>query len=206
MRYGISQLFKILWVCLWLAGCDTAKNVEAPPTMASATSGEYHIGVGDALQVSVWRNPELSLAVVVRPDGKISMPLVGDLDAANVTSTQLAINIASALNNYVRSPQVTVIVSNPSSTDFLRRVRVTGAVNSPQSMPFREGMTALDLVLLSGGPNPFASANKAKLYRRVGGETKVYTIRLKDILEEGILDTNYPLQPSDVITVPQRAF
>jgi polysaccharide export outer membrane protein len=168
--------------------------------------GEYLIGVGDALQISVWRNPELSLAVPVRPDGKVSMPLIGDITAANLTATQLSANIVKSLSGYVKSPQVTVIVANPASSDFQRRVRITGAVQSPQSIPYREGMTVLDLVLLAGGPNEFAAANKAKLYRKINGEIKVYPIKLGDLINEGEVETNYALQPSDIVTVPERAF
>jgi polysaccharide biosynthesis/export protein len=106
----------------------------------------------------------------------------------------------------VRNPQVTIIVANPSSSDFQRRVRITGAVNSPQSIAYRDGMTVLDLVLLAGGPNQFASANKAKLYRKINGEIKVYSIRLDDLMSDGDVATNYPLQPSDIVSVPERAF
>lgn len=205
----MQNILKVVLSVLGLAffaACSSTRPLEAPPVMAPQTASEYRIGVADSLQISVWRNPELSLSVVVRPDGKISVPLIGDIEAANITSIQLGLNITKALNEFVRGPQVTVIVTNPSSTDFMRRVRVTGAVNSPQSLPYREGMTVLDIVLLSGGPNPFASANKAKLYRKVDGETKVYSIKLQDILEDGNLETNYALQPSDVITVPERLF
>ena len=203
---------KIAWLGLvffavLLAACSSTRKVTAPPiTDHSAVSDEYRIGVGDMLQVSVWRNQELSTAVPVRPDGKISLPLVGDIAAANLTTAQLSANIVTKLENFIRSPQVTVIVTNPSSADFQRRVRITGAVHSPQSLPFREGMTVLDLVLLAGGPNEYASANKAKLYRKVNGETKVYPIYLADLIEDGKVETNYPLQPSDIVTVPERSF
>jgi polysaccharide export outer membrane protein len=202
---------KIVWlgfaflVCM-LTACASSKKVVAPPISDRGVTEEYRIGVGDALQISVWRNPELSTGVPVRPDGKISLPLVGDIMAANLTATQLSNNIIAGLENYVRNPQVTVIVSNPSSSDFQRRVRITGAVGSPQSIPYRDGMTVLDLVLLAGGPNEFASANKAKLYRKVDGETKVYPIYLNDLIEKGKVETNYPLQPSDIVTVPERSF
>jgi len=202
---------KIVWLGLVfaacvLSACTTSKKVTAPPISDRGVTEEYRIGVGDALQISVWRNPELSTGVPVRPDGKISLPLIGDIMAANLTATQLSSNIVAGLENYVRNPQVTVIVSNPSSSDFQRRVRITGAVGSPQSIPYRDGMTVLDLVLLAGGPNEFASANKAKLYRKVNGETKVYPIYLGDLIQNGKVETNYPLQPSDIVTVPERSF
>lgn len=192
-------------VTLFVVACSSNKVV-MPPISDRGVLDEYRVGVGDALQINVWRNPELTTAVPVRPDGKISLPLVGDIMAANLTTAQLSSNIVAALNNYVRNPQVTVIVANPSSSDFQRRVRITGAVHSPQSIPYREGMTVLDLVLLAGGVNEYASANKAKLYRKVEGETKVYPIYLNDLIENGKVETNYPLQPSDIVTVPERSF
>lgn len=189
---------------LTLSACSS-KQVEPPPEI-SGVLNEYRIGVGDSLRINVWRNAELSSEVPVRPDGMVSLPLVGDVLAAGRTTTELAGELTSALTEYVRSPQVTVIVTNPSSSDFQRRVRITGAVESPQSVAYREGMTVLDLVLMAGGPNEFASANKAKLYRRVEGELKVYPVYLSDLIEKGQVKTNYPLQPSDIVTVPERAF
>ena len=201
----ISIRVQLLLVVL-LGACSSGKSIAPPPVADTEMLGEYLIGVGDALQISVWRNPELSLAVPVRPDGKVSMPLIGDITAANLTATQLSANIVKSLSGYVKSPQVTVIVANPASSDFQRRVRITGAVQSPQSIPYREGMTVLDLVLLAGGPNEFAAANKAKLYRKINGEIKVYPIKLGDLINEGEVETNYALQPSDIVTVPERAF
>lgn len=203
---------KLFWtgLCLaisvLLAACGTTSKVAAPERMDSGLLEEYRIGVGDALEVNVWRNPELSVSVPVRPDGKISMPLVGDIVAAQLTATELSSNIAVSLTEYVRNPQVTVIVSNPSSSDFQRRVRITGAVNNPQSIPYREGMTVLDLVLLAGGTNEFASPNRTKLYRKINGELKVYPVYLNDLINKGKVTTNYPLQPSDIVTVPERSF
>ncbi len=196
----------VLVVSFLVASCSGTKPSDMPPLSDAGVLTEYRIGVGDELQINVWRNPELSLAVPVRPDGKISMPLIGDLVAADLTATQLSGNIVKSLSNYVKNPQVTVIVANPSSSDFQRRVRITGAVRSPQSIPYREGMTVLDLVLLAGGPNEFASANKAKLYRKFNDEVKVYPIKLDDLINDGEVETNYPLQPSDIVTVPERAF
>ena len=201
----VSILVQILLLVL-LGACSSSKSVAPPPVADTQVLSEYLIGVGDALQINVWRNPELSLAVPVRPDGKVSMPLIGDIMAANLTATQLSANIVKSLSGYVKSPQVTVIVANPSSSDFQRRVRITGAVRSPQSIPYREGMTVLDLVLLAGGPNEFASSNKAKLYRKVNGEINVYSVKLDDLINKGKVDTNYALQPSDIVTVPERAF
>ncbi|PUA28624.1 MAG: sugar ABC transporter substrate-binding protein [Cellvibrio sp. 79] len=190
-----------------LVACSSNKPQSGPEfDNAASLLAEYRIGVGDSLQVSVWRNPELSLSVPVRPDGKISMPLIGDIMAAGTTAPGLSDVIVKSLSSYVKNPQVTVIVTNPSSSDFQRRVRITGAVESPQSIAYREGMTVLDLVLIAGGPSEFASANRAKLYRNVNGQVKVYKIKLDDLINDGDLTTNYSLQPSDIVSVPERVF
>ncbi len=203
----ICRIFSVVAVLIVVVGCSTSKTAQMPAAESPvAVLAEYKIGVGDDLSINVWRNPELSLSVPVRPDGKISMPLIGDIVAADLTTDQLSKNITTSLTTYIRSPQVTVIVANPSSSDFQRRVRITGAVTNPQSIPYREGMTVLDLVLLAGGPNPYASANKAKLYRKVNDEVKVYSIKLDDLINDGDVTTNYALQPSDIVTVPERSF
>ena len=202
----MSSIFSVVLMLIAVIGCSSNKAVQIPEAADASVLAEYKIGVGDALSVNVWRNPELSINVPVRPDGKISMPLIGDVMAADLTTEQLSQNITKSLTTYIKSPQVTVIVVNPSSSDFQRRVRITGAVTNPQSIPYREGMTVLDLVLLAGGPNQFASANKAKLYRKVNNELKVYPIKLDDLINDGDVQTNYALQPSDIVTVPERSF
>jgi polysaccharide biosynthesis/export protein len=177
----------------------------ADPTQA-ALLDEYKIGVGDSLQVSVWRNPDLSSRVVVLPDGSISVPLVGDVKAAAKTTESLGEEISEVLNNFIRKPEVTVSVLSAASSEYLRRVRITGAVAAPLSIEFRRGLTVLDLVLLAGGVTPFANPNKALLYRQEDEGLKVYAIRLEDILSKGKLETNYTLLPSDIITVPEKSF
>ncbi|NNC54432.1 MAG: sugar ABC transporter substrate-binding protein [Pseudomonadales bacterium] len=177
------------------------------PSEAVLELPEYRIGSGDRIKVDVWKNPDLSSIVLVRPDGKISLPLIGDVLASQKTTNELAADLEAKLKDFVRTPQVAVIVETPSSADFQRRVRVTGAVANPLSIPFEEGMTVLDLVLQAGGLSPFASGNKALLHRKnAAGELQSYKLRLQDILTKGRLETNYPLAPSDVISVPERAF
>lgn len=189
-----------------LAGCASNEPHEVPAIGQDYTEEVYQIGVGDELQVSVWREAELSVQLPVRPDGMISVPLAGDVLAAGLTAEDLAKNIAKELVNYVRNPQVTVIVTNPVSRDFQQRVRATGALVGPTSVPYRKGMTVLDLVLLSGGLNAFADGNDTKLYRQTSKGVKVYPVYLDDILKKGSLNSNYTLLPSDVLTVPERAF
>ncbi|MGI9286511.1 MAG: XrtA/PEP-CTERM system exopolysaccharide export protein [Pseudomonadales bacterium] len=201
MRIFLFMLFAIV-----VQACATPDISELPLEGDAYSEEVYRIGVGDQLQVSVWRNPELSVGVPVRPDGKISTPLVGDVLAAGNTPEDLAQALTDKLQAFIRSPKVTVVVTNPASAEFQQRVRVTGAVQGPTSVEYRTGMTVMDLVLVGGGANEFALLNKAKLYRVTKEGTKVYPVRLKDILEKGKLETNYKLLPSDIVTVPQRSF
>jgi len=192
-----------------LAGCaSTSASSQAPKLNADAMAvTAYHIGVDDQLQVSVWHNPELGVTVPVRPDGKITVPLIGDVQAGGQTPEQVAATIQDKLKAYVRDPQVAVILTQLRSHEYLSRVRVTGAVRTPVSLPYRQGMTVLDVVLAAGGTTEFASPDRTELYRHTGqGESQAYAVRLGKILEQGEMATNYPLQPGDVVTVPQRAF
>jgi polysaccharide export outer membrane protein len=167
----------------------------------------YHIGVDDQLQVSVWHNPDLGVTVPVRPDGKITVPLIGDVQAGGQTPEEVAATIQDKLKAYVRDPQVAVILTQLRSHEYLSRVRVTGAVRTPVSLPYRQGMTVLDVVLAAGGTTEFASPDRTELYRHSGqGASQAYAVQLGKILEQGEMATNYPLQPGDVVTVPQRAF
>jgi polysaccharide export outer membrane protein len=173
---------------------------------ASYVEGDYRIGIDDRVQVTVWRNPELTVTVPVRPDGKISVPLIGDVQAGGNTPTQVAAIIKDKLSAYIRDPNVAVIVTELRSHEFLSRVRVTGAVRTPRSMPYRPGMTVLDAVLEAGGINDFASPNHTKLYRAEKAKTEIIAIDLGDILNNGKLETNFQLKPGDVVTIPERLF
>lgn len=189
--------------------CATSGNTSPPPRPDAATQAvnDYLIGVDDQLQVTVWHNPDLSVSVPVRPDGKVTVPLVGDIPAGGRTTDQVATEIQQKLGQYIRDPQVAVILTALRSHEYLSRVRVTGAVRSPISIPYRQGMTVLDAVLAAGGTTEFAAADRTELYRRnEGGSTQSYAVRLEKILQRGDLANNYPVQPGDVITVPQRAF
>ena len=202
----VKMLLGIIAATLLTACATQVLEKMAPVEIPTYSEEEYKIGVGDSISIKVWGNEKLSIQVPVRPDGKISMSLIGDVLDADSSAEVLADTINGRLLEFIKNPQVTVIVSNPSSADFQARVRVTGAVTSPQSVPFRSGITVLDLVLMAGGVNQYAVADNAKLYRRVSGEVKVYRVNLDDILKYGKLDTNYMLMPSDIITVPERSF
>jgi len=201
----------IIFVMLILGGCASDAYIAADSELlstqnASKTIAEYRIGVDDTVQINVWRNPELSLAVPVRPDGKVSMPLIGDVHAAGYTPEEVAAHIQKRLSNFVRDPNVTLMVTGLQSNEYLTRIRVTGAVNTPSSLNFRQGMTVLDAILTSGGVNDFAAPDKTKLYRKIAGKSRVISIYLGDILYKGKLTTNIELRPGDIITVPERLF
>lgn len=199
----------VLWLALSpLAAADEAIAALSPTAQnhSAAFSDSYRIGVDDMVQVAVWRNPELSITVPVRPDGRISVPLVGDVVAGGRIPSEVAADIELKLAQYVRDPKVAVILTELKSHEFISRVRVTGAVRNPVSIPFRQGMTVLDAVLQAGGTNEFASADKTKLFRksRDGSSTRTIDVKLKAILQKGELGTNIPVEPGDVITVPER--
>lgn len=188
-----------------LLGCGATNIAKEAPADMAVEVPTYTIGANDKLSINVWRNEELTLDVPVRPDGKISMPLVGEITAAGLSPQELSEELRAALVNFIRNPQVTVIVSDAASAEFLNRVRVTGAVETPLSLPYRSGMTVLDLVLEAGGLSDYAIANRAILYRKTEGEVISYSVRLGDILKKGELKTNHYLAPSDILIVPERA-
>lgn len=200
-RILFPLVFMLLTAC---AAAPKGEPADDPRTIIIEET--YRIGADDRLQISVWRNPELSVAVPVRPDGMISVPLIGDVQAGGKTPEQVAKEIQARLTTYIRDPNVTVILTDLRSHEFLSRVRVTGAVRAPRSMPFRQGMTVLDAVLEAGGVNDFAAPNRSKLYRKSKDKAEVIDIDLGNILYKGKLGTNERLIPGDVITVPERLF
>jgi polysaccharide export outer membrane protein len=207
MKYLIPLL------ALLLGACSTGQNYanrmvsisdlgERPVRMVS----EYRIGIGDVMNINVWKNPDLGVTVPVRPDGKISAPLVGDIVVAGLTPEEVAAEITRRLSRFVRTPNVAVIMTNLASTAYISRVRVTGAVGQSISLPHSQGMTILDAVLAAGGPNEFADPENAKLFRRVEGETVMVPVDLDSIMTEGNLAENIPLQPGDTLTIPEKLF
>lgn len=180
---------------------------QVAPVIGSVT-GEYRIGVDDRIKISVWRNPELSVEVPVRPDGYVSAPLIGDVEAGGMTAEEVARNIEAKLEQYIRQPKVSVILTSLVSHQFLTRVRVTGAINKPLSLPYRQGMTVLDIVLEAGGLSDFAVPSRARLYRKdpETGEPSTTKVRLDKIIYKGDLSTNVELKAGDVLTIPERRF
>ena len=168
------------------------------------TESQYVIGPGDTLQVFVWRNPELSATVPVLPDGHISTPLVENMVAVGKTPSQLARDIEKVLAEYIRSPKVNVIVTTPMSA--FSQIKVVGQVAQPQALPYREGMTVLDVVLAVGGLGEFASGNRAKIVRTENGKRREIRVRLADLLHDGDMSQNVEMKPGDVLVVPQSMF
>ncbi|MEO7014029.1 MAG: XrtA/PEP-CTERM system exopolysaccharide export protein [Dokdonella sp.] len=204
----ILSRFFVGALLLLLAACASGPQPGSTPKInpeAQAVDA-YRIGVDDVIRVAVWQNPDLDVTVPVRPDGRISVPLVGDVEAGGRTPEEVSVEIKTALEKFVRNPQVTVIIDQLRSHEYLSRVRVTGAVRTPISVPYRQGMTILDAVLAAGGTNEFAAAGRTELYRKDGETTRAFPVRLDRILEKGDLESNYKVQPGDVITVPERAF
>lgn len=207
MKYLIPLL------ALLLGACSTGQNYanrmvsisdlnERPVRMVT----EYRIGIGDVMNINVWKNPDLGVTVPVRPDGKISAPLVGDIVVAGLTPEEVAQEITRRLARFVRTPNVAVIMTSLGSTAYISRVRVTGAVGQSVSLPHSQGMTILDAVLAAGGPNEFADPENTRLFRRVDGETVMVPVDLDSIMTEGNLAENIPLQPGDTITIPEKLF
>ena len=177
--------------------------VERPAEDAAAS---YLIGPNDLLDVFVWRSQELSTSVRVRPDGRISTPLVEDMLAAGKTPTELANDIEASLREYVKTPQVTVIVQNPVG-GLQQQVRVIGEVARPAALPYQANMTVLDVMIAVGGLNEFAAGNRAKLIRGQGTpDPQTYRVRLGDLMRRGDVGANVPVRPGDVIIVPESRF
>lgn len=182
-----------------------ATAVMVPPVPAGpGADPSYVIGPGDQLQVFVWRNPELTVTVPVRPDGKISTPLVEDMVAVGKNPSTLARDIEKVLSAYVRTPQVNVIVS--TAVSVFNQVKVIGQVKTPQAVPFRQGLRVLDVILATGGVTDFAALNRAKIVRQVNNRQTEIHVKLANLLNKGDMQQNYELLPGDVLIIPQSAF
>lgn len=190
---------------LVLAGCASSGMSDSQRPEITYKREAYVIGIGDQLRVDVWRNQELTRDLVVRPDGLITMPLMGDMQAEGETPEELAAAISRELSVIIISPEVSVTVTNPVSVAYQYRVRAMGQVNEAVSIAFVDGMTVVDLVLAAGGVSPFGAGNRAVLNRETPQGYVEYRVRLDDILNKGDIRTNYALQPSDILTVPEKS-
>ena len=189
-----------------LAGCATTEpsSVVAPPA-PEAVQTEYRIGPGDQLNIFVWNHPELSLSVPVRPDGLLSTPLVENVKAEGKTPSQLGKDLEAAMGEYVRGPKVNVIVTGFQGS-LEDRIRVVGAAAKPQALPYRAGMTLIDVMVAVGGLSEFAAGNRAVISRREGDKQVRVPVKLNDLLNRGDITADVPVKPGDVIIIPESRF
>ena len=209
MTRNCPQLFHRAWAVLTLAltgllsACSTT-TLPAAPAQAQTADYSYVIGAGDNLNIIVWRNPELSMSVPVRPDGKVSAPLVDELVAQGKTSIQVARDIEKKLSTYVRDPVVTVIVTGFVGP-FSEQIRVVGEAARPQFLPYRQRMSLLDVMIAVGGLTDFADGNRAVI-QRTSEDNKQYSVRLKDLIKRGDVGANVEMRPGDILIIPQSLF
>jgi len=188
---------------LALGGCAT--RATPAPAVIQAANPDYLIGPGDGINIIVWRNPEVSMAVPVRPDGKITTPLVEDLPAAGKTSTELARDIEKELAKFIQQPVVTVVVSSFVGT-YGEQIRVIGQAARPQALPYRRDMSLMDVMIAVGGTTEFAAGNRASLIRIVDGKQQKFRLRIDDLVKDGDISANVPLRPGDVLVIPESYF
>jgi len=195
-------------ILLFLAACASGPELPAATPEQMKVTGQapfYHIGPGDSLNIFVWRNPELSVAVAVRPDGRINTPLVEDLKASGKTPTELARLLERRLSTYVKNPVVTVMVSGFVG-QYAEQIRVVGEATKPQALPYRARMTLLDVMIQVGGLTEFAAGNRATLIREVDGKQRQYEVRLDDLLRDGDIRANVVMLPGDILIIPEAWF
>lgn len=200
---GILRVFGLAAAIALLAGCATSSYPPAPPE-ASSAEYNYVIGPGDNVNIVVWRNPELSMSVPVRPDGKITTPLVEDLPAIGKDASTLARDIEQALSKFIREPVVTVIVTNFVGP-YSEQIRVVGEAATPQVLPYMQKMTLLDVMIAVGGVTEFADGNRASILR-TGEGNKQYSVRIEDLIKDGDVSANVEMKPGDVLIIPQSWF
>lgn len=209
MEKGIvasRAIFGLIIMALFaVAGCTATGTPAGPVSATPAEPTAYLIGPGDTLQISVWHNPELSTTVPVRPDGRISTPLVDDEVAAGKTPQQLGHDIQERLTKFVNDPVVTVIVTNFVGA-YSEQIRIVGEAVTPKSIPYEAHMTVLDAMIAAGGLTPYAAGNRAKIVRHVDGKEVDLNVRLADLLKNGDLGANTDLRPGDIIIIPQSYF
>ncbi len=189
-----------------LAACASLSSRDLPPAPATGQSSDYSyvIGAGDNVNIIVWRNPELSMSVPVRPDGKVSAPLVEELMAQGKTPPELARDVEKRLATYVRDPVVTVVVTSFVGP-YSEQIRVVGEAARPQFLPFKQKMTLLDVMIAVGGLTDFADGNGAVIQRSAEGDKK-YSVRLKDLIKRGDTSANVEMRPGDILIIPQSLF
>lgn len=188
-----------------LGGCASTNYPAAPASADITGAPDYLIGPGDALNIQVWRNPEVSTTVTVRPDGKINSPLVDDMIAANKTPTQLERDMEKHLAKFIQDPIVTVMVTGFSGP-YTQQIRVIGQAAKPQALQYREKMSLMDVMIAVGGITDFAAGNKATIVRNYGGKQQQFSVRLEDLIRGGDISANAEMMPGDVLIIPESFF
>lgn len=194
----------VLVVAAGAVGCAGTGTYPAAPTNAATPDYNYIVGPGDTLNIIVWRNPDLSMSVPVRPDGQVSTPLIDGLVAQGKTSAQIARDVEKELAKYVRDPVVTVIVTSFVGP-YSEQIRVVGEAAKPQFLPYTQKMTVLDVMIAVGGLTDFADGNNATLVR-AREDNKRYTVRLNDLVKRGDIGANVEVLPGDILIIPQGWF
>ena len=204
MRLKVLSILGLVALVLTLVGCARTYP-PLPAELDTPFEANYLIGPDDSVNIVVWRNPELSMVVPVRPDGKITTPLVEDVPASGKTGSQLARDLEQALSKYIQSPVVTVIVVKFTGP-YTQQIRVLGEAARPQALFYRENMTLMDVMIQVGGITDFAAGNKASILRSAGGKTERFGVRLIDLVRRGDLSANVSMRPGDVLVIPQSFF
>lgn len=189
---------------LLMSACATNADMQVA-TLAAEPAHEYRLGPGDTININVWRNPEVSQTIPVRPDGKITMPLVEDLPASGKTATQLARDIEHVLGKYIQDPVVTVTVTQFIGP-YSEQVRVIGQAAKPQALSYRQGMSLMDVLIDVGGLGEFAAGNRASIVRNVNGRQQKIAVRLNDLIKNGDISANMPVRPGDILIIPESFF
>lgn len=205
----VTLVKRLFWVGLamsisLLSACASGPDVPADALAPQLSNQDYRIGPGDNLRISVWRYPEVSANVPVRPDGKITTPLVEDLPATGKTSTQLARDIEKELSKYIQQPTVTVVV-----TGFVgpyHQIRIIGQAAKPQALPYHEDMSLMDVLIAVGGLTEYAAGNRASVIRTIDGKQQKLNVRLNDLLKRGDISANIPMRPGDILVIPESFF
>lgn len=203
MRHSLKVLISSFIGMGLLSGCAFNSGTIIGET--ALPTGNYLIGPGDSININVWRNPEVSTTVAVRPDGKITTPLVEDLQASGKTSTELARDVEKALEKYIQQPVVTVIVGGFVGP-YSEQIRVIGQAAKPQALPYRLGMSLMDLLIAVGGITDFAAGNRANIIRTIDGTQQKIRVRLHDLIRDGDMSANVSMRPGDVLVIPESFF
>ena len=207
IQWNSGAIISLVFAGILDSGCAatpaTTTKVIADEVVTPAQ--DYRIGPGDSLEIFVWEHEDLSVSVPVRPDGKISTPLVEDMKAEGKTPSELSDDLEKSLSEFVRAPVVSVIVQEFKG-QFSNQIRVVGQAENPQALSYREGITLLDVMIEVGGLTQFAAGNKAKIVRREGGKQSEMIVRLSDLMKKGKIDNNVAMRPGDVLIIPESVF